>query len=155
MSINWWLTSFIGVKSLNLGCIYYNEFSNKSYSVVDNWGLSGLWDVIRLSIHGKFACPICVEHTKAFILHYLGKFSWFDCHRRLLDLAQPLKHNKQTISNKYNKKEGPCHAPISLDTRILISLLIFIRNKSSCHFSLFFQHCLIWIKWKICKKWIS
>lgn len=104
------------------------------------------------SIHGKFACPICVEHTKAFILHYLGKFSWFDCHRRLLDLAHPLKHNKQTISNKYNKKEGPCHAPISLDTRILISLLIFIRNKSSCHFSLFFQHCLIWIKSKICNK---
>ena len=37
---------------------------------------------------GKLACPICMEDTKTFTLKYDRKNSWFDCHRRFLDMDQ-------------------------------------------------------------------
>ncbi|XP_027368317.1 uncharacterized protein LOC113874279 [Abrus precatorius] len=54
---------------------------------------------------GKLACPICMEDTKAFTLKHGGKNSWFDCHRRFLDMEHPYrrqayKFKKATVENE-------------------------------------------------------
>jgi hypothetical protein len=41
------------------------------------------------STQGRFACPHCMENTKAFTLKNGGKSSWFDSHRRLLPHNHP------------------------------------------------------------------
>ena len=41
-----------------------------AYGILSGW-----------STHGRLACPICMERTKAFRLRHSGKMSWFDCHR--------------------------------------------------------------------------
>jgi len=46
---------------------------------------------------GKLACPICMEHTKAFRLKYGGKMSWFDCHRQFLHPDHMFRKNKDAF----------------------------------------------------------
>ena len=48
-----------------------NDFP--AYGMVSGW-----------SMHGKLACPYCMENNKAFTLTNGGKASFFYCHRRFL-----------------------------------------------------------------------
>ncbi|WJX83272.1 hypothetical protein P8452_65944 [Trifolium repens] len=58
-----------------------NDFP--AYGMLSGWGT-----------HGKLACPICMEDTKAFTLKNGGKATWFDCHRRFLPLSHQFRRNK-------------------------------------------------------------
>lgn len=53
------------------------------------------------STHGRFACPHCMENTKAFTLESGGKSSWFDCHRPFL----PHNHPFRRLKNGFKKDE--------------------------------------------------
>jgi hypothetical protein len=44
-----------------------------AYGMVSSW-----------SMHGKLACPYCMENNKAFTLTNRGKASFFYCHRCFL-----------------------------------------------------------------------
>ena len=62
--------------------------------------------------HGKLACPICMEDTKAFYLSNGRKTCWFDCHRRFLPCNHPLRKNKKDfLKGKHALNEFP---PVSL-----------------------------------------
>ena len=53
-------------------------------------------------------CPICIEDTKAFTLKYGGKNSWFDCHRRLLDIDYTYRHSRYRFrKNTIESEEIP------------------------------------------------
>ena len=43
---------------------------------------------------GQLVCPVCMEDTKAFALKYSGKNSWFECHRRFLDMDHTYRCNR-------------------------------------------------------------
>jgi len=58
-----------------------NDFP--AYGMLSGWGTQG-----------KFACPYCMEHTKAFRLHNGRKNSWFDSHRRFLPHDHTFRRNK-------------------------------------------------------------
>lgn len=47
---------------------------------------------------GKLACPICMEHSKAFSLAHSRKTSWFDCHRKFLPQNHPYRRNKTAFT---------------------------------------------------------
>ncbi|KAK2417513.1 hypothetical protein QL285_039804 [Trifolium repens] len=61
-----------------------NDFP--AYGMLSGWGT-----------HGKLACPICMEDTKAFTLKNGGKATWFDCHRRFLPLSHQFRRNKNAF----------------------------------------------------------
>ena len=59
-------------------------------------------------MQGKLACPICMEDTKAFTLKYGRKNSWFDHHRRFLDMDHSYKHSRYRFrKNTIESEEAP------------------------------------------------
>jgi hypothetical protein len=46
------------------------------------------------SMHGKLACPYCMENNKAFTLTNRGKASFFDCHCHFLPPNHRYRKNK-------------------------------------------------------------
>lgn len=61
--------------------------------------------------HGKLACFICMEDSKAFTLKFGEKASWFDLHRKFLPYDNLFKRNK----NAYFKGViESCRPPIRL-----------------------------------------
>ena len=56
---------------------------------------------------GKLACPICMEDTKAFTLKHGGKNSWFDNHRRFLDLDHEFRGKKDAFKKKTVERDEP------------------------------------------------
>jgi hypothetical protein len=71
-----------------------NDFP--AYGMLSGWGT-----------HGKLACPICMEDTKAFTLKNGGKATWFDCHRRFLPLNHPFRRNKYAFVKGEIETRGP------------------------------------------------
>ncbi|KAK2413740.1 hypothetical protein QL285_036417 [Trifolium repens] len=63
-----------------------NDFP--AYGMLSGWGT-----------HGKLACPICMEDTKAFTLKNGGKATWFDCHRRFLPFGHSFRRSKHAFVN--------------------------------------------------------
>jgi hypothetical protein len=59
------------------------------------------------STHGRFACPHCMEHTKAFNLKHGGKASWFDCHRRFLPANHQFRKKKNLFKLETTETDGP------------------------------------------------
>ncbi|WJX88709.1 hypothetical protein P8452_70765 [Trifolium repens] len=57
--------------------------------------------------HGKLACPICMEDTKAFTLKNGVKATWFDCHRRFLPLNHPFRKSKYAFVKGEIETRGP------------------------------------------------
>jgi hypothetical protein len=53
-----------------------------TYGMVSGW-----------SMHGKLACPYCMENNKAFTLRNEVKASFFYCHRRFLPPNHSYKKN--------------------------------------------------------------
>jgi hypothetical protein len=51
--------------------------------------------VFGWSMHGKLACPYCMENNKAFTLTNGGKASFFNCHRRFLPPNHRYKKNRK------------------------------------------------------------
>ena len=45
-------------------------------------------------MQGKLACPICMEDIKVFTLKYGEKNSWFDCHRRFLNIGHTYRRSR-------------------------------------------------------------
>ena len=50
-----------------------------AYSMLSGW-----------STAGRLACPYCMEDSDSFKLNKSGKQSWFDNHRKFLELDHPL-----------------------------------------------------------------
>ena len=49
----------------------------------------------------RLACPYCMEDSHSFILNKSGKQSWFDNHRKFLELDHPFRRNKSAfLKNK-------------------------------------------------------
>lgn len=71
-----------------------NDFP--AYGMLSGWGT-----------HGKFACPVCMEDTKAFNLKYGGKPTWFDSHRRFLNPDDPLRFNPTDFIKGEVELRGP------------------------------------------------
>ncbi|KAK2370919.1 hypothetical protein QL285_083923 [Trifolium repens] len=71
-----------------------NDFP--AYGMLSGWGT-----------HGKLACPICMEDTKAFTLKNGGKATWFDCHRRFLPPNHPFRRNKKAFVKGEIETRGP------------------------------------------------
>lgn len=71
-----------------------NDFP--AYGMLSGWGT-----------HGKMACPVCMEDTKAFQLKYGGKTSWFDSHRRYLPRDHPFRRNKTAFLKGCVETLGP------------------------------------------------
>lgn len=59
------------------------------------------------STHGRFACPHCMEHTKAFTLDNGGKSSWFDSHRRFLPHNHPFRRSRNGFKKDERVLDGP------------------------------------------------
>ncbi|XP_029128330.1 uncharacterized protein LOC114916203 [Cajanus cajan] len=59
------------------------------------------------STHGRFACPHCMEHTKAFTLKNATKPSWFDSHRRFLSSDHAFRRNKNAFKKGEVEIDGP------------------------------------------------
>ncbi|XP_071721863.1 uncharacterized protein [Rutidosis leptorrhynchoides] len=57
-----------------------NDFP--AYGMLSGWSTAGV-----------FACPHCMEKTKAFYLKFGHKPSWFDCHRQWLPASHPFRDN--------------------------------------------------------------
>ncbi|XP_024009341.1 uncharacterized protein LOC112084441 [Eutrema salsugineum] len=58
--------------------------------------------------HGRLACPICMDDTKAFYLPNGRKTCWFDCHRRFLPHGHPLRKNrKDFLKGRHAINESP------------------------------------------------
>ena len=61
-----------------------------AYSMLSGW-----------STAGRLACPYCMEDSESFRLNRSGKQSWFDNHRKFLELDHPFKRNKSAfLKNK-------------------------------------------------------
>ena len=61
-----------------------------AYSMLSGW-----------STAGRLACPYCMEDSKSFRLNRSGKQSWFDNHRKFLELDHPFRRNKSAfLKNK-------------------------------------------------------
>jgi hypothetical protein len=60
----------------------FNDFP--AYVMVSSW-----------SMHGKRACPYCMENNKAFTLTNGGKASFFYCHRRFLPPNHRYRKNRK------------------------------------------------------------
>jgi len=71
-----------------------NDFP--AYGMLLGWGT-----------HGRLACPICMEDTKAFRLHHGGKNTWFGCHRRWLANDHPFRRNKNAFIKGETENRGP------------------------------------------------
>ena len=57
---------------------------------------------------GRFACPYCMEYLDSCILNMSGKQSWFDNHRKFLELDHPYRRNKSAfLKNKIVKVSAP------------------------------------------------
>ena len=57
--------------------------------------LSG-WSTTR-----RLGYPYCMEDSDSFILNRSGKQSWFDNHKKFLELDHPFRHNKSAfLKNK-------------------------------------------------------
>ena len=61
-----------------------NDFP--AYGMLSGWGTQE-----------KLAYPYCMDDTKAFRLHYGGKNSWFDSHRRFLPNDHTFRRNKNAF----------------------------------------------------------
>jgi len=61
-----------------------NDFP--AYGMLSGWGTQE-----------KLAYPYCMDDTKAFRLHYGGKNSWFDSHRRFLPNDHTFRSNKNAF----------------------------------------------------------
>jgi hypothetical protein len=74
-----------------------NDFP--AYGMVSGW-----------SMHGKLACPYCMENNKAFTLTNGGKASFFDCHRHLLPSNHRYRKNKNDLFvGRVEKDVAPPH----------------------------------------------
>lgn len=72
-----------------------NDFP--AYAMLSGW-----------STAGKFACPCCMNQTKAFYLKYGGKCSWFDSHRQFLPKDHAYRRNKDAfLKNRIEKSLPP------------------------------------------------
>ncbi|XP_045824924.1 uncharacterized protein LOC123917287 [Trifolium pratense] len=72
-----------------------NDFP--AYEMLSGWGT-----------HGKLACPVCMEDTKAFTLENSGKATWFDSHRRFLPFDHPFRRNKNAfVKGEIETREPP------------------------------------------------
>ncbi|KAK2362060.1 hypothetical protein QL285_087156 [Trifolium repens] len=71
-----------------------NDFP--TYGMLSGWGT-----------HGKLACPICMEDTKAFTLKNGGKATWFYCHRRFLPFDHSFRRSKTAFVKGENETRGP------------------------------------------------
>jgi hypothetical protein len=68
-----------------------------AYGMVSSW-----------SMHGKLACPYCMENNKAFTLTNRGKASFFDCHRRFSPTNHIYKKNiKDFFIGRVEKDVAP------------------------------------------------
>ena len=71
----------------------------------------------RWSTAGRLACPYCMEDSDSFRLNKSGKQSWFDNHRKFLELDHPFKRNKSAfLKNKIVTGSAP---PVRLGSEIL------------------------------------
>jgi hypothetical protein len=74
-----------------------NDFP--AYGMVSGW-----------SMHGKLACPYCMENNKAFTLTNGGKASFFDCHCHLLLPNHRYRKNKNDFFvGRVEKDVAPPH----------------------------------------------
>ena len=60
---------------------------------------------------GKLVCPICMEDRKVFTLKYGGKISWFDYHRKFLDIDHIYRYSRYGFRKNTIKSE---EAPVRL-----------------------------------------
>ncbi|XP_015945429.1 uncharacterized protein LOC107470545 [Arachis duranensis] len=51
------------------------------------------------------ACSCCTEDIKVFWLKNWGKYSWFDCHKRFLDMDHHFQFNKDSFKEIKTKRE--------------------------------------------------
>ena len=61
----------------------------------------------RWSTAGKFACPICMNKSKAFSLKNGRKVTWFDCHRQFLPYNHVLRRNKKAFYKSRIENKDP------------------------------------------------
>ncbi|XP_022566278.2 uncharacterized protein LOC111210276 [Brassica napus] len=58
-------------------------------------------------IHGRLACPYCLDDTKSFWLQHGRKHSWFDCHRMFLPKEHPYRRNVQAFRKGQTITDDP------------------------------------------------
>ena len=83
----------------NLGAVTWDDWRGQNFLMKATliWTVSDFPALSMLSgwsTSGKFACPVCLEDTKAFSLKHSRKTCWFDCHRRFLDKEHPFQQNR-------------------------------------------------------------
>ena len=68
-----------------------------AYSMLSGW-----------STAGRLACPYCMKDSNSFRLNKSGKQSWFDNHRKFLELDHPFRRNKSAfLKNKIVTGSAP------------------------------------------------
>jgi hypothetical protein len=65
-------------------------------------------------------CPICLKDTTCFRLKFLGKVSYFDCHRYFLPLNHPFRLDRNTFKKDNISLEGP---PMCLSSPEIVDML--------------------------------
>ncbi|CAA7034269.1 unnamed protein product [Microthlaspi erraticum] len=85
-------------KNFNLKAVLLWTISDfPAYGMLSGW-----------TTHGRLACPICMEDTKAFQLPNGRKTCWFDCHRRYLPHGHQLRKNKTSfLKGKHAIRDYP------------------------------------------------
>ena len=77
-----------------------------AYSMLSGW-----------STTGQLACPYCMEDSDSFRLNRSSKQSWFNNHRKFLELDHPFRRNKSAfLKNKIVTVGAP---PVRSGSKIL------------------------------------
>jgi len=81
------------------GTLDYDVFRKQNFLIKETlmWTINDFLAYKMVSswrIHGKLACPYCMENNKAFTLTNNGKTSFFYCHQRFLPTDHRFKKNR-------------------------------------------------------------
>ena len=75
----------------------------------------------------QFSCPYCMEDSDSFELNKRNKQSWFDNHRKFLELDHPFKRNKSAF---LKNKIGTIGAPLVISILEILSIIDHLDFKT-------------------------
>lgn len=87
-----------------------------AYAMLSGWGTAG-----------KLACPYCRNHIQTIYLPKGQKVSWFDCHRRFLELGHPFRKNKTKFRKNRIVTSGPPPIMTGIETLSEIEAYGFLK----------------------------
>ncbi|KAL0328155.1 UNVERIFIED_CONTAM: hypothetical protein Scaly_2248100 [Sesamum calycinum] len=81
--------------SPSVGVVFF-EGDCRAHETMNNlpdYGIASRWSTV-----GVMRCPVCMDDTRAFHLHYGRKACYFDCHKQFLHAHHSYRMNKKTFT---------------------------------------------------------